>query len=260
MLTITQKQFNQLIDLLGHAANAEATYRTTAHLNKTDPLLEEGARNSLNRYLEFVAMLYQPQQYPTIYLETFNNKRENYKKHSKNEKSHISHHKQARSQVTYLIYIGEIIEQVSRDFSSIEEDGTPSLQSKLTYSGSFELASFAKDTIISNTESFQYECIEHPTNRALNIAPMPTNNTFNSSFIIRVMQHPASPIIGVILFLSGVALITSSTAISLGLCMTAAGAIIIAGYAATKCGFFSERRNTPPENFIAPNNNTLPVL
>ncbi len=77
-MQIRYEQFNQIIDLLGHAANAEAAYRSVVLVDEDSPELKNKAQQALAKYRTHVDRLYHPQEPPPVYLDAFNKKCETY--------------------------------------------------------------------------------------------------------------------------------------------------------------------------------------
>ena len=226
-MQITQEQFNRVIDMLVAAASADAAYQTMAQVGVTDAELEATAKEALAAYLDFTATLYAPQACPGLYRDAFDNKGSATKKNTADFMTNTNRHYQAVSRVIYFVGIGTIMEQIGQDFLFIGDESTPANQPKPTYTGKYKLDPNLRDTIQTDWSVFEGEIIE----RIGDGSP-------NYDFIMQALSQPALPIVGALLFLGGVALITSG-ATGLGVCMATVGAILTVGYAAAKCGLFS---------------------
>lgn len=242
-MRITQEQFNEVIDLLGHAATALAMHFSIISLdNEVEPEASQAEfEASKDRYFIAVAALYDSIDYPAVFLlasRSFNGK-------SGCSINRLNSDKTSESCMQFSVSIEGIVAQLNNDF---RVDVEP-----LMYTGCYRLVqpNIIQSSFISISREEHNlpipdgirEMIGIPRNAELNYEqPNPT-------FIMQIMSHPATPIIGAILFLAGVALIASGACAGFGAGMAATGAILMVGYAATKLGFFAGGGNqTMPDS------------
>ena len=117
-----------------------------------------------------------------------------------------------QTESTLLTCIETITQQLNKDF-------TPK---KLIYTGNM---------YIKKTTQFD-------TANACNY-----NDASNPSFMMQVLSHPATPLVGAALFLAGIATCTTG-ALAAGACLASVGGMMMAGYACHLFGFFTD--NTSP--------------
>ncbi|MCH9756026.1 MAG: hypothetical protein K0U37_02390 [Gammaproteobacteria bacterium] len=227
-MIITQEQFNEVIDLLGDAASAEANFRVIPS-KYSNVIAQKESKEAFERYIQAVKNLYGKETYPAVYDNAYQNKSLS----STSSSTHSGSNTKSKEKLSFSINIRDIKKQMNQDFTS--DDDIESTQ-HLHYTGNycnFDVPILSDDGLIKLNIKRNPDTIQsYP-------AMVYSEPDTNPGLFTMIMSHPITLALSAILLLVGLGMIASGMGITPGAYVAGAGALLLTGYAATKFGFFS---------------------